>query len=78
MLLGWKNQYCKNDYTTKCNLKTQCNPYEITNGIFHRTRTKKNPKQLIIHMNKMLENKITMKKVLALGKQLYGGKMHEK
>ena len=44
MLLGWKNQYCKNDYTTKGNLKTQCNPYEITNGIFHRTRTKKTPK----------------------------------
>lgn len=34
MLLGWKNQYCKNKYTTKCNLKTQCNPYEITNGNF--------------------------------------------
>jgi len=31
----------KNDYTTKCNLKIQCDPYQITNGIFHRTRTKK-------------------------------------
>ena len=30
MLLGWNNQYCEND----------CNPYQITNGIFHRTRTK--------------------------------------
>lgn len=40
MLRGWKNQYCKNNYTTKCNLKTQCNPYEITNGIFYRTMTK--------------------------------------
>ena len=27
--------------TTKCNLQIQCNPYQITNGIFHRTRTKK-------------------------------------
>ena len=35
-----KNQYCKNDDTTKCNLQIQCNPYQITNGIFHRTRTK--------------------------------------
>ena len=35
-----KNQYCENDYTTKCNLQIQCNPYQITNGIFHRTRTK--------------------------------------
>ena len=40
MFLGWKNQYCENDYTTKCNLHTQCNTYQITNGIFHRARTK--------------------------------------
>ena len=40
MLLGRKNQYCANEYTTKCNLQIQCNPYKITNGIFHRTRTK--------------------------------------
>ena len=38
--LGGKNQYCENDYTTKCNLQIQCDPYQITNGIFHRTRTK--------------------------------------
>ena len=36
---GRKNQYCENDYTTKFNLQIQCNPYQITNGIFHRTRT---------------------------------------
>ena len=46
--------------------------------VFFTELGQKNPKQLIIHMNKMLENKITMKKVLALGKQLFGGKMHEK
>ena len=40
MLLGRKNQYCENDYTIECNLQIQCNPYQITNGIFHRTRTK--------------------------------------
>ena len=40
MFLDWKNQYCENDYTTKCNLQIQCNPYQITNGIFHITRTK--------------------------------------
>ena len=39
MFLGKKCQYCENDYTTKCNLQIQCNPYQITNGIFHRTRT---------------------------------------
>ena len=40
MFLGRENQYCENDYTTKCNLQIQCDPYQITNGIFHRTRTK--------------------------------------
>ena len=38
--LGTKNQYCENDYTTKCNLQIQCNPYKITNDIFQRTRVK--------------------------------------
>ena len=41
MFLGRKNQYCENDYATKCNLQIQCDLYQITNGIFHRTRTKK-------------------------------------
>ena len=40
MFLGGKNQYCENDYITKLNLQIQCDPYQITNGIFHRTRTK--------------------------------------
>ena len=46
MLLGRKNQYCESDYTTKCNLQIQYDPYQITNGIFHRTRTK----NFTIHM----------------------------
>ena len=46
MLWGRKNQYYENDYSTKCNLQIQCNPYQITNDIFHRTRTK----NLTIHM----------------------------
>ena len=46
MFLDWKNQYCANDYTTQSligialNLQIQCNPYQTTNGIFHRTGTK--------------------------------------
>jgi len=40
MFPGRKNQDCENDYTTKHNLQIQCNPYQITNGIFQRTRTK--------------------------------------
>ena len=46
MILGRKNQYCEKDYITKCNLKFQRNPYQITNGIFLRTRTK----NFTIHM----------------------------
>ena len=37
--LGRKNQYCSNDYTTQGNLQIQCNPSQITNGIFHRIGT---------------------------------------
>ena len=40
MFLDWKNQHCENDYTTQSNLQIQCNPYQTTNGIFHRTGTK--------------------------------------
>ena len=40
MFLGRKNQYCENNYITKHNLHIQCDPYHITSGIFHRTRTK--------------------------------------
>ena len=46
MFLGRKSQYCENDYTTKCNLQIQWDPYQITNGILHRARTK----NFTIHM----------------------------
>ena len=39
MFVDWKNQQSENDYTTQSNLQIQCNPYQATNGIFHRTRT---------------------------------------
>ena len=39
MFMDWKNQYSENEYTTQSNLEIQCNPYQATNGIFHRTRT---------------------------------------
>ena len=60
MFLGRKNQYCKNDYTTKGNLRIQCNPYQIVNGIFHRTRTK----NFTIHMEtqKTLNNQSNLEK----------------
>ena len=40
LLLDWKNQYCQDDQITQSNPQMQCNPYQITNGIFHRTSTK--------------------------------------
>ena len=43
MLLDWKNQYCENGHTTQSNLQIQCNPYQTTPDILHRTRTN-NPK----------------------------------
>ena len=60
MFLGRKNQYCENDYTTKCNLQIQCHTYQITNGIFHRTRTKNST----IHMEtqKTLNNQSSLEK----------------
>ena len=36
----WKNQYCENDSTAQRNPQIWCKPYQTTNGIFHRTRTK--------------------------------------
>ena len=43
MFMGRKNQYYEHDYTTKCNLQIQCNPYQITNGIFSQ-------KNFTVHM----------------------------
>ena len=39
MFMDWKNQYSENEYNTQSNLQIQCNPYQATNGIFHRART---------------------------------------
>ena len=40
VFLDCKNQHCENVQTTQSNLQIQCNPYQTTNGIFHRTRRK--------------------------------------
>ena len=34
MFLDRKNQYCENDYTTKCNLQIQCNPVKLPMASF--------------------------------------------
>ena len=53
-----KNQYCENDYTSKHNQQIQCNPYQITNGIFHRTVTK----NFTIHMETQKAKAVLRKK----------------
>ena len=42
IILDWKNQYYQNDYTTQDNVQIQCNPYQFTICIFHKSRTKIN------------------------------------
>ena len=39
-VLGLSESYFENDCTSQSNLESQRNPYQITNGIFHRIRTK--------------------------------------
>ena len=39
MFMDWKNKYSENEDTTQGNLQIQCNPYQATSDIFHRTRT---------------------------------------
>ena len=62
MFLARKNQYCENDYTTKCNLQIQSDPYQITNGIFHRTRTK----NFTIHSQKIPSSQSSLEKGMEL------------
>ena len=38
MFMDQNNQYSKNEYTSPKNLQIQYNPYQATNGIFHRNR----------------------------------------
>ena len=38
MFMDQKSQYSENEYTTKSNLKIQCNLHQATNSIFSRTR----------------------------------------
>ena len=63
MFLGRKNRFCENDYTTKCNLQIPCDHCQITNGIFHRTKTK----NFTIHM----ETQKTLKSQSSLEKEVW-------
>ena len=60
MLMGWKNQYSENEYTTQNNLQIQCNPYPVTNGIFHRART--NNFTICMEIQKILNRQSNLEK----------------
>ena len=59
-----KNQYCENLYY-KQNLQIQCDPYQITKGIFHKTRTK----NFTISQISQLETKKTLNSQSSLDKE---------
>ena len=61
VVMDQKNQYCNNDHTTQDNLQSQCNPYKITNDIFHRAEKKK-------HFKTSMETQKTLNTQNNLGK----------
>ena len=60
MFMYQKNQYSENVYTTQRNLQIQCNPYQATNGIFHRTRT--NNVTICMETQKILNSQSNLEK----------------
>jgi len=62
MFLDWKNQYCQNNYTKQGNLQVQCDPYQITNSIFHRSRTTTTTKLKFVWRHKRMEQQSNLQK----------------
>ena len=60
VFMDWKNQHCQNGHTTQSNLQIRCNPYQATNGIFHRTRT--NNFTICMEMQKTLNSQSNLEK----------------
>ena len=60
MFMDLRNQYSENEYTTQSNLWIQCNPYQATNSIFHRTR--KNNFTICMEIQNTLNNQSNLEK----------------
>ena len=60
MFMDQKNQYSENECTTQSNLEIQCNPYQATNSIFHRTRT--NNFKICMEIQKTLNSQSNLEK----------------
>ena len=60
MFMDQKIQYSENEYTSQSNVQIQCNPYQATNGIFHRTRT--NNFEISMEIQKNLNNQRNLEK----------------
>ena len=60
MFIDWKNQYNEYEYTTQSNLWIQCNPYQATNGIFHRVKT--NNFKICMEIQKTLNSQSNLEK----------------
>ena len=52
----------ENEYTTQSNLQIQCNPYQATDGIFHRVRTNNFTICMEIQKNPQIAKAILRKK----------------
>ena len=76
MFLGRKNQYCENDYTTKHNLKIQCDPYQITNGIFFKELEQKISQNIWKHKIPQTDKALLRKKNGAGGINLPDFRLH--
>ena len=60
MFMVQKNQYGENECTTQSNLQIQCNLYQATSGIFHRTRA--NNFKICMEIQKTLNSQSNLEK----------------